>query len=365
MRPIPILTALLTVAVLFMLVFQRETVRDFIGVEGPAAEAEEAAETTTDEDAAVSVIAQRSNARQIDSAVVLRGETEATRQVNLMSETSGRVIAAPVAKGTQVDEGDVLCELDPGTREVSLKQAQAQLAEARKNLDAAERLSEDGFASETRVLSARSAFEAAQAAVEQARSALDDLEITAPFGGVVEDDTAEIGQLLQPGALCATIVQLDPLVLVGYVPEMDVSRVELGAQVGARLTTGQQLMGEVTFIGRAADPVTRTFRVEAEVANPDLSIRDGQTVEIYIAAAGRAAHLVPQSALTLNNAGDLGVRVVGEGDVARFMPVELVRDSTQGVYVAGLPDEVAIIVVGQDYVTDGVAIAPSYREPGS
>ena len=135
--------------------------------------------------------------------------------------------------------------------------------------------------------------------------------------------------------------------------------------MGARLTTGQQLMGEVTFIGRAADPVTRTFRVEAEVANPDLSIRDGQTVEMYIAAAGRAAHLVPQSALTLNNAGDLGVRVVGEGDVARFMPVELVRDSTQGVYVAGLPDEVAIIVVGQDYVTDGVAIAPSYREPGT
>lgn len=367
MRPIPILTALLTVAVLFMLVFQRETVREFLGTATPAAETAEADTPETDGagEAKISVIAMRSSAQNIDSAVVLRGETEAARKVNVMSEASGRVVEAAAAKGDTVAEGAVLCRLDAGTRAVALKQAEAQLTEARQNLNAAEKLSEGGFAAETRVLSARSAFEAAQAAVEQAKSALDDLEIRAPFAGLVEDDTAEIGALLQPGALCATIVQLDPMKLVGYVTELDVSRVEMGAQVGARLATGQRVMGKVTFIGSAADPVTRTFRVEAEVPNGDLSIRDGQTAEILIASAGRSAHLLPQSALTLNDAGDLGVRVVGDGDIARFLPVDLVRDSTDGVWVAGLPDEVAVIVVGQDYVTDGVAIEPTYRESGT
>ena len=102
------------------------------------------------------------------------------------------------------------------------------------------------------------------------------------------------------------MVQLDPLKLVGYVAELDVNRVSMGAPVGARLATGDQVQGRITFIGRAADPVTRTFRVEAQVANPDLAIRDGQTAEILIQSAGRTAHLLPQSALTLNDAG-LGI----------------------------------------------------------
>ncbi|MAM61153.1 efflux RND transporter periplasmic adaptor subunit [Maritimibacter sp. UBA3975] len=367
MRPIPIITALLTVAVLFMLVFQRDMVRDFVGGEPATATESNTAETTADDagDQIVSVVAMRSTAQEIDSAVVVRGETEATRQVELMSEASGRVVNAPVSKGDAVAEGELLCELAPGTREVALKQAEAQLAEARQNLNAAERLSEGGFAAENRVLSARSAFESAQAAVEQAEAALGDLEIRAPFAGLLEDDTAEIGALLQPGALCATIVQLDPLKLVGYVAEADVNRVSMGAQVGARLATGDQVLGQVTFIGRAADPVTRTFRVEAQVANPDLAIRDGQTAEILISSAGRTAHLLPQSALTLNNDGDLGVRVVDEDNVARFAAVELVRDSTDGVWVAGLPDEAAVIVVGQDYVTDGVPVDPTYQESGT
>lgn len=366
MRPIPILTALLTVVILFMLVFQRETVEALVGTRAPDEAAAETPEgdQPVEDGTAISVIALRSVAQEIDSAVVLRGATEATRSVSLMSETSGRVIAAPVPKGSLVFEGDVLCELDPGTSAVTLKQARAGLAEAQQNLTAAETLAEGGYASETAVLAAHTAFEAAQASVEQAEAAMDKLKIRAPFDGLVEDDPAEIGALLQPGALCAAIVQLDPLRLVGHVAEAEVGRVVAGAQVAARLATGDQVFGQVTFVGRTADPVTRTFRVEAEVDNPELDIRDGQTAEILVASAGRVAHLLPQSALTLNDDGALGVRVVGDGDVARFLPVDLVRDSTDGVWVAGLPDETAVIVVGQDYVTDGVPIAPSFRESG-
>jgi multidrug efflux system membrane fusion protein len=108
--------------------------------------------------------------------------------------------------------------------------------------------------------------------------------------------------------------------------------------------------------------MTRTFRVDVEVPNPDLSIRDGQTAEIAIAAQGTRAHLLPQSALTLNDDGALGVRLVGADQTATFAQVNLLRDTAQGVWVSGLDDKVDVIVVGQEYVTDGVPVIPTYNE---
>jgi membrane fusion protein, multidrug efflux system len=118
----------------------------------------------------------------------------------------------------------------------------------------------------------------------------------------------------------------------------------------------------VTFLSRSADPTTRTFRVEVEVPNPDLAIRDGQTVEIAIASDGADAHLLPQSALTLNDQGTLGVRVVTAEETVAFAPVSILRDTTDGVWVDGLGDAASVIIVGQEFVTDGVAVAPTWRE---
>ena len=199
----------------------------------------------------------------------------------------------------------LLCVLDPGTRESTVAEArarvpeaQARVSEARARLveaeisdNAARRLGEDGFASETRVASARAGVEsalagveAAEAGVEAARAGVaaaekefERLQIKAPFAGLLESDTAELGALMQPGATCATIFQLDPIKLVGFVPETDVDKVTVGAMAGARLATGREVRGEVTFLSRSADPTTRTFRVEVLVPNADLLIRDGHT----------------------------------------------------------------------------------------
>jgi multidrug efflux system membrane fusion protein len=221
-----------------------------------------------------------------------------------------------------------------------------------------------GVTSATSGLSAaRSGIEAATAAVAAAEKEIERLTITAPFSGLLESDTAELGSLLQPGALCATIIQLDQIKLVGFVPETEVNRVTLGAQAGARLAAGgREVIGKVIFLSRAADPETRTFRVEIAVPNTDLTIRDGQTAEIAIASAGVKAHLVPQSALTLNDDGTLGVRLVDADAVVAFAPVEIMRDAIDGVWVTGLPAVADVIVVGQEYVTAGVKVAPTWDE---
>jgi len=447
MRLMPIVTAFLVIATLYLLVFERETLRAF--AQAAPTEAQEDDAEIDDTIAPVRVSAATFTARTIDSAVVLRGQTEAIRQVEVRAETTGLIRSEPQRKGAFVEAGDILCELDPGTRTATLEEArgrleeararlpearaqvpaaqaalaearartaetrsrvveaEARLEEARINQNAAQRLAEQGFASETRVANAQAALESARAGVASAEATLesteagiasaeagiesanagiqsanagiqsaeaavaaaekeiDRLTITAPFDGLLETDAAELGTLLQPGGLCATVIQLDPVRLVGFVPETDVDKIEIGAMAGARLPSGREVRGEVTFLSRSADEQTRTFRVDVEVPNPDLAIRDGQTAEILISAQGRAAQLVPQSALTLNDEGDIGVRVVEDSDsgtVAGFMPVTILRDTVNGIYVTGLPETVDIITVGQEFVTDGSPIEPVFKE---
>ncbi|MGI9367855.1 MAG: efflux RND transporter periplasmic adaptor subunit [Ruegeria sp.] len=407
MRLISFINALLVIVALYFLVFERDALFAFAGKNETATEStdDEAVEATAVKaDAVMGVVALRSTAREIDNAVVLRGQTKANRQVEVLAETTSTVISEPKRKGAFVEAGDLLCELDPGTRpanlaeamarkteaesrmpeaEAKLDEAHARVAEAEILLTASRKLSETGFGSETRRISSEATMSAAEAGVKSAEAGLettqagieaaaaavgaaereiDRLTIEAPFRGLLESDSAELGSLMQPGSLCATVIQLNPIKLVGFVPETAVNRVIVGSKASAQLATGLQVQGRVTFLSRSADETTRTFEVEITVANDELLIRDGQTATIQIAADGAKAHLLPQSALTLNNEGQLGVRTVGAGNVVDFMPIRLLRDSADGVWIGGLPETVDIIVIGQEFVTKGVVVAPTYHE---
>jgi multidrug efflux system membrane fusion protein len=118
----------------------------------------------------------------------------------------------------------------------------------------------------------------------------------------------------------------------------------------------------VTFLSRSADERTRTFEVEITVPNPDYEIRDGQTADIMIRTEGTPAHLLPTSAMTLNDDGQLGVRVVDEDNVVQFVPVRMIRDTANGVLLAGLPEVADVITVGQEFVTEGVRVRTTYEE---
>ncbi len=404
MRLISFVNAILVIVALYFLVFERDALFAFAGRgDEPSETATEASESVQSPDS-IGVVVLRSTAREIGSAVQLRGQTKANRQVEVLAETTSTVLSEPKRKGAFVEAGDLLCELDPGTRpaslaeamaakleaesrvpeaEARLEEAHARLAEAEINLKAARKLSETGFGSETRrisseaemstaeagIKSAEAGLEATQAGIEAATAAvaaaqreIDRLTISAPFKGLLESDTAELGSLMQPGSLCATVIQLDPIKLVGFVPESEVNRIIVGSMATAQLVTGLQVEGRVTFLSRSADETTRTFEVEITVPNPELLIRDGQTANIQIAAEGVKAHLLPQSALTLNNEGELGVRTVVADNVVDFVPIRLLRDTADGVWVGGLPETADIIVIGQEFVTRGVTVAPTYKE---
>lgn len=357
----PIFTAFVVCAAIYAFIMERDTLLAFAGAN------EEATEDTaeiTETGGAVPVQVLKSVAQDFQSGVLLRGRTEAFRSVNVSAEISGTVVSQPFRKGHMVQEGETLCQLDPGTLEAALAEARAGLAEARANNNVSATLVERGFASETTVISRQAALESAEAAVERAEEDLARLTIKAPFDGILETDTAELGTLLQPGALCATIISLNPVKLVGFATEDQIPALSVGAPAGARLVTGEELVGELTFIARTSDPQTRTFQVEVTVPNPDQNVRYGVTAEIFIQLPNQPAHLIPQSALTLDDDGRLGIRAV-ENDTARFYPVNILRDGSDGVWVSGLSEETDVIVIGQEFVTNGRAVAPTFVEEGS
>ncbi|MCC5971444.1 MAG: efflux RND transporter periplasmic adaptor subunit [Pararhodobacter sp.] len=360
MRLVPLITAILVLVSLYLIVMERDALLAFAG----AAPAEVQPEDPTEDAPPLRVTVQRIDEREIESAVILRGRTSAARQVEVRSETSGLVVSPPIARGSSVQAGDMLCELAPGTRAASLTEAEARLAEAEINYNAASRLSEGGFAAQTRVASADAARQAAMAGVEAARAELDRLNIRAPFDGLLEADTAEQGTLLSPGGLCATLIRLDPIILVGFASEMQIDRLSLGVLAGARLSNGEEVMGRVSFLARSADPSTRTFRVEVTVPNNDQSIREGMSADIMISATATRGHLVPGSALTLDNEGRLGLRLVDDENRTFFAPVSVLRDSPQGFWVSGLPDPADVVVVGQEYATDGITVLVHHRNAG-
>lgn len=411
MKPFPLLIAALVCVALYFVILDRQSLVQFAAsflpeptTSVPVEEADLAPVEAVEDDGRVHVVARRSEAQLAENAVVLRGRTEAARQVQVASETSGRIVSEPLRAGAFVEEGQLLCAIDTGTRQTALEEALAALETARARLpeaeaqvigaraqltaaeidaNAATRLSEQGFASEARAASAEATFETALAAIQsaeagvaQARSGIRSaeasvtraeeeitrLEISAPFAGHLETDTAELGTLMQPGALCATVIELDTIKVVGFVPEAQVDRIRIGATAGARLASGREVVGNVTFLSRSADERTRTFRVEITVENADYAIRDGQTADILVSTEGTLAHLLPASAMTLNDEGTLGVRVVDDAGRALFMPVRMIRDTANGVWLSGLPEQVDIITVGQEFVTDGVPVRVAYEE---
>lgn len=368
MRIGPIITAIIVASLVYLAVFERDSLRALAGIEteqekvaqGVRAGAETGGKTP--EDAPVPVLVKRSRAVDVPQGIILRGMSEAVRKVQVKAETQGKVISEPLLKGARVSEGDVLCRLDPGTRPALLKEARAQLKQAETTLRNTRALHAKGVASDTQLIAAEARFEAAQAAVERVRKDIENLAIRAPFPGRLESDTAELGALLQPGMPCATIVKIDPIRLVGYVPEVDVERLKEGAAARATLSTGAKITGKVSYVALTADPLTRTFRVEVEVPNPGDDIREGLTAEIFIETAAARGHLLPRAALTLDDEGRLGVRIVAEGNTARFVPVTILRDTPEGVWLAGLPEEAMVIVIGQEYVIDGQKVEPHEAE---
>ncbi|MTI16719.1 efflux RND transporter periplasmic adaptor subunit [Rhodobacteraceae bacterium RKSG542] len=293
-----------------------------------------------------------------EATLEIRGRTEADTKVEVRSETTGRVEKRYVSEGQVVKPGDLLCLLDKGAREAKVLQANALLAQAELDFAAASSLKDKGFAADTRVAALKATRDAAKAQLHEAELELSRVEIRSPGHGMVESPMVEVGSILQTGQICATIIDHDPMLAIGQVAETSIMDVFLGQEAEVSLVTGQTVPGKVRYIAPSAQADTRTFRIEVEVANPDLTILDGITAVTSLKLPSEKAHFTTPGILTLDDKGNVGVRAVAADDSVVFHPVEVIGGDTEGVWLKGLPETVNVIVVGQDYVKEGQFVVP-------
>ncbi|MBP6012537.1 MAG: efflux RND transporter periplasmic adaptor subunit [Alphaproteobacteria bacterium] len=285
--------------------------------------------------------------------LTIRGQTQALRKVQVRAETAGKVSAILADKGATVKAGDTICQINVDARTAMLNEARASMKQRSLEYDAAKTLQQKGFRSETSLAGDLAQFQAAKAQVERMEKELENTKLKAPFDGVVDDRMVDVGDYLSPGQPCAMVIDQDPFLVVGQVSEKNVGQINVGDKGWAKLITGQRVEGTVRFISKSSDPSTRTFRLELEVANKDGAIRDGVTAEIYVTSDTVEAHKISPAILTLNDRGEIGLRIVDEKRKAHFVVVKVIADDAGSIWVSGLPKQATIITVGQEYVTDG------------
>ena len=237
-----------------------------------------------------------SSAVEYQPLIKLKATTKSEARVDVKAKTSGEVVAIGANQGKFVGKDTVLCSL--GVVEVNRTQ------------------------------------------------------VKAPFSGFIEQ-IVKPGNFLERGQVCATIIQLNPISFIAGVPEYDINKVQVGQKVSLELVTGQKINGKLTFVSKSASPDTRTFIVESQIENPQGLVKDGLTANMTIEIDKVKAHKISPSILLLNDGGKLGIRIVINSKIAKFIEIIILEDSEEGLWVTGIPEEVEIIIQGQGFVEDG------------
>lgn len=329
---------------------------------GPPAPAPTAADTAANKPFRVTVTTVRAQPKI--QTIEITGRTAAARRVELRAETAGRIDSIGAAEGAKIARGALVAQIALDDRRAQLAEADALLQQRDLEYRAAVELEKKGFRPATKLAENKAQLDAARAHVERVRIDVRNTTIAAPFQSILNERFVEIGDYVKVGDRIAEVVDLDPILLKGSVSEKLIDRIEIGDVASARLVDGREIAGRIRFISSVADGATRTFPIEVEVDNPDWTIPAGVTAQIKLPAAERQAHFISSAALTLSDLGAVGVKIVSPGNTARFVPVDILADQSDGTWVTGLPDTARIITVGQEFVRDGAPIEPVEAEKG-
>ena len=297
--------------------------------------------------------------------ITVRGHTEASRTVTVKAEIAGSIIELRVNKGDRVTQGQVIARLDLADRAARLSEAQANGAAKQLDYNIAKALTDQGNQALNRLVAAQAALEGANAALARVELEIDKTKIRAPFAGLVEDRQAQMGDFINAGAAVAMVVDDDPFLVVGAVSENEVGDVKVGTRANATLIDGRTVRGTIRFLATVADPQTRTYRVEMSVPNPQHNMRGGMTTTMIIPVGTTTAHLVPTSALVLDDKGQVGVKSVNADGRVEFNTAKVLASDTNGIWLDGLPQTVAVITVGNQFVRTGDIVRTVEERPGA
>lgn len=303
-----------------------------------------------------SVRVRTQSAEEITRTIVVNGKTAPARVVELSAETDGRVEFIGADRGTNVDRNNLIVRLDERDRKARLAQAEATVKQREVEYEGRRKLMSDSYVSEAQLQEAVAQLEAAKTELMRAQLDLQYMKVRAPFDGALQSRVVEIGDFVKRGDPIATFVDNRKIIVSANLSEFDARYVAVGETAEASLATGERVSGTIRYVAPVADEATRTFEVELEVDNQDGALRAGGTAELIIPAERIYAHHVSPSLLTLDDAGNIGLKIINDAGEVEFVVADIALSSTDGFWVAGLPETATIITVGQGFVASGAYV---------
>ncbi len=316
---------------------------------------------------AVQVAVAPVSSRIVVDAVTGSGTIRPLEAANVAAEVGGRVLAVEVGVGSVVAAGAVIARLDETDMRLQIAEArstvsQEQLEVARSDYQRKQRLFDDGVVNRSVLelskhgfLSLQSAWDSAQARIRALEEQRAKTRILAPIAGVVVSKGVSAGELVGPGSPVVRIEDQSAVKVGLEVPDRDVVRLRRGMRVAARVDAlqGRDFSGEVETVGTAANPVTRSFLVEARIDNSDGSLRSGMVAAVDIEIERRDGLAAPATVLVDPRENRAVVLEVTEG-VVRRREVTLGRRIGDDVEIlSGIAEGALLVVSGQERLRDG------------
>lgn len=292
-------------------------------------------------------------ADKVSREVSIYGRTEPDRMTTLRAEIGAQITEILVQEGETVDKGQVLFYLDKNDLPQQIRSLNALVEQRRLQLKGAESLKKQGLQSEVTIAEARANLEAAKSQLSTLEVSLENTAIKAPFDGVLDTHSVEVGDYVGVGDPIATMVDLDPLVIQADVTENDVALLQRGKPAVARLVSGEKVQGEIRYIASVSNQGTNTFRVEVAVPNPEAKYLAGMSTQLMIPLEETLAVRVTPAVMALNERGELGVKTVNGDETVVFTPIDMVKSDSDGVWLSGLGQQADIITLGQGFVRHG------------
>ena len=295
---------------------------------------------------------------EFDRISVAEGVVEAVRQSTVAAQLPGRVVALPVKAGDSVRKGELIAQIDPRTASQAeaasrsqVREAQANLANAKARYDRTVRLAEQKFVSAAAVDQARSEFLAAQAQAEtatanasQAATSMNLMTIAAPYDAVVGSTEVEVGDMATPGRPLATLFDPGALRVTVTVPQAVLAQARLDAAIRIEIPALERVVtARRATVVPLADSRTHTTRVRLDLPG-QTGLMPGQYARAWIPNGRTRALAVPESAIVrrsevtavyvLDRSGHAQLRQVRVGASAGEGRVEMLSGSCAGERVA-------------------------------
>ncbi len=293
----------------------------------------------------VTAVATLNETRQTIEAI---GTAQANESVTLSVQQSGIVEALFFDDGDTVKEGQLLMKLDSKEEQARLKELNISLAEASRQLNRIQGLAQDNVASQQLLDEQQGQVNVLKAQVEVVESQLLELQVVAPFSGVLGYRQVSKGALLRPGDVMTTLDDITKIKVDFSVPETFFSVIERGLMIEATASaaTGVKFNGLVSSVDSRIDPITRAFTVRAIIDNSDAHLRPGMLLNITVNGNTVQRVSVPESALIPSGNGHYVYIVGEEGKVS-------IRDVTIGQRLPGTAEVVNGLSEGEIVVTQG------------